>query len=647
MRTVIHRLTLHRLTLAAALGLLALGSAASSSAASAGRAASSGGDAAPGDPARTAELGLSPLAAVAADSTEGLGPDEEEEEAGAEVPSEEEVLRIPRAAWEDSTAVARVGGAVITAGDLAYALEHGRAIDRSLAPDSLRRAVLEKVINQVLLVQEGYRRRYDRAGPLVGHVDRIADQLAGRELRRRIYGGKIEVTEAEMRALYERYHYTLRVRHLSVDRKDLAEDLLRRLKAGEDFAHLAKRYSEHKETALKGGDMGEVTAGRMIIDFEDAVFPLAPGQLTAVIKGKGEHYKIFKLESKERDRTPSKSLDEMRPALGKRVRTRKSGQALYAWQLSMFDKYEVKIDEENYRTFAEHLRDNIATWEAVRSVAPDSLPQPWIFSSWPPEMQLLEIARFRGGRFTVGEFNKSYRDMRVCPTCLWRDSDVQLRQFVLGQVFDKLVALEKREIRLAQHPALSHELVRRKEERLAQMVAATLTVLHDQVSDEDAREYWEEHSTEYVRPAQAKVRRIVVDSEDQARDILKRLEGGADFAALAERFSKDETTSWRGGETDFFGPGPGNMQGMADVALRYAPGELIPPFKSGLGWEVVVVLEKQPPAVRPLEEVKAVIKTRIATQRTDDNLEQTLADFRRTTPIEIDEAALARVPLTS
>ncbi len=635
MRTVIQRLAL-----AAALGMLASGSASSAG-------PDAGPGVGPGSADRASDLGLTPPAGGAADSTAGQGPDVEEPEAGAEVPSEEEVLHTPPAAWEDSTAVARVGGAIITAGDIAYALEHGRAIDRSLAPDSLRRAVLDKVVNQVLLVQEGYRRRYDRAGPLVGHADRIADQLAGRELRRRIYSGKIEVSEAEMRALYERYYCTLRVRHLSVDRKDLAEDLLRRLRAGEDFSDLARRYSEHKETAVKGGDMGEVTAGRMIIDFEDAVFPLTPGQLTGVIKGRGEHYKIFRLESKERDRTPARSFDEMRPALGKRVRTRKSGQALYAWQLAMFDRYEVKIDEENYRDFAEHLRDNIATWEAVRAVAPDSLPQAWIFVNWPPEMQLTEIARFRGGRFTVGEFNKSYRDMKVCPTCLWRDSDIQLRQFVLGQVFDKLVSLEKREIRLERNPARSHELERRKEERMAQMVAATLTVLHDQVSDIEARQYWDVHKAEYVRPVQARARRIVVDSEDQARDIVKRLEGGADFAALAERFSKDETTNWRGGETDFFGPGPGNLQGMADVALQHEPGELIPPFKSRLGWEVVLVLEKQPPAIRPFDEVKAVIQTRIATERTNANLEETLADLRRTTSIEVDDAALARVPLTS
>lgn len=633
------RTLIQHLAAVAALSLLALGSAASTG---------------PGAPLegsdREGELGLGPLARAAADSNVGLGTDEEEgrSEAGAGVPTEEEVLRIPPVAWEDSAVVARVGGAVITAGDLAYALEHGRGIDRSLPPDSLRRVVLEKVINSALLVQEGYRRRYDRAGPLMGHVDRIADQLAGRELRRRIYSGKIEVTEAEMRAVYERYHYTLHVRYLSVDRKDLAEDLRRRLGAGEDFADLARRYSEHKETALKGGDMGEVTAGSMIIDFEDAVFPLAPGQLTEVIKGKGEHYKIFKLERKARDRTPSKSFDEMRPALGKRVRTRKSGQALYAWELSMlFDKYEVAIDEENYRAFAEHLRDKIATWETVRAVAPDSLSQAWIFSSWRPEMQLLEIARFKGGRLSAGEFIKSAGEQRFRPTGVWRDSDVQLRQFVLGQVFDKLVAFEKRAIRLEQGPAMRHELERRKEERMAQMVVTTLAVLHDQLSDVEARQYWDEHKEEYVRPAQAKVRRIVVETEDQARDIVKRLEGGADFAALAERFSKDETTGWRGGETDFFGPGPGNMQGMADVALRHEPGELIPPFRSGLGWEVVVVLEKRPPAIRPFEEVKAVIKTRIATERTDANLERALADFRRTTPIEIDEAALARVPLTS
>jgi parvulin-like peptidyl-prolyl isomerase len=569
------------------------------------------------------------------------------EEVADQIAAEDAALSGPDPAWQDSTVIARVGGdIVITAGDLSFAIDQGKGIDPTLAPDSLRRDVLRRVIHERILIAEAYRRGYERAGSVVNYATKLEEGLAARELRRRIYAGRLEVTEEELQELYDRYHYTLRVRHLSVDRRSLAEDLHQRLERGEDFGDLARQYSEDPKTGAAGGDMGEVRAGRMIIEFEDAVFKLEPGQLTGVIKGKGEHYKIFKLESKLRDRTPALSFETMRPGLQKRVRTRKGGAAHYAWQLALLEKYQVTVVEESYAVFAHRLRDNIATWEAARAVDRDSLPQLWVFTHWPPEEQKLELVRYRGGKLTIAEFNKSYRGMKFVPLPLWRDSDIELRQFVKGQAFEKVEALEIRAIRMERVPAIVQELRRRKESRMAEMIAAAAAVPESQVSEVDARAFYELHKHEHLKPEQARVRRIVVGTEEEAADILARLKGGADFAALAQKFSKDETTNWRGGETDFFGPGPGNMQGMADVALAHPPGTLIPPFQSRLGWEVVLVLEKQPPVPWPYAEVAASIKLRIASERSAANLDRLIAELRQGRTITIDERALAQVPVS-
>jgi parvulin-like peptidyl-prolyl isomerase len=144
---------------------------------------------------------------------------------------------------------------------------------------------------------------------------------------------------------------------------------------------------------------------------------------------------------------------------------------------------------------------------------------------------------------------------------------------------------------------------------------------------------------------QARARRIVVGTEEEARDLVDRLEGGADFAALAERFSKDETTNWRGGETDLFGAG--SMYGMADVALAHEPGELIPPFESGLGWEIVRVIEKVPSEPRSFAEMEQPIKTHLATEETRARVDAEIDELRRSTRVEIDERALSRLSLPS
>jgi peptidyl-prolyl cis-trans isomerase D len=67
-------------------------------------------------------------------------------------------------------------------------------------------------------------------------------------------------------------------------RKELAENILKQLKEGADFAQLAKKYSDDKSNAAKGGELGSFGRGVMVPEFEKAAFALRPGQLSEVIR---------------------------------------------------------------------------------------------------------------------------------------------------------------------------------------------------------------------------------------------------------------------------------------------------------------------------------------------------------------------------
>ena len=78
-----------------------------------------------------------------------------------------------------------------------------------------------------------------------------------------------------------------------------AESILEELKQGVDFAELANTYSEDPGNyPEKGGDLGWITKGQMVEEFEQAVFALKPRQLSDVVATKfGFH--IIKLEEKQ------------------------------------------------------------------------------------------------------------------------------------------------------------------------------------------------------------------------------------------------------------------------------------------------------------------------------------------------------------
>ena len=65
--------------------------------------------------------------------------------------------------------------------------------------------------------------------------------------------------------------------------KKKAEEVLAKVKAGEDFAELAKEYSEDS-SASSGGDLGTFGRGQMVTEFEDAAFAMNAGEISDIVQ---------------------------------------------------------------------------------------------------------------------------------------------------------------------------------------------------------------------------------------------------------------------------------------------------------------------------------------------------------------------------
>jgi peptidyl-prolyl cis-trans isomerase D len=95
-----------------------------------------------------------------------------------------------------------------------------------------------------------------------------------------------------------------------------AEQVLKQVKEGGDFAALAKKNSDDEASAKNGGDLDFFSRGKMVPEFDAAAFSLEPGQISDLVKSQyGFH--IIKVTDKKPAST--RPLDEVRPQIAEEL----------------------------------------------------------------------------------------------------------------------------------------------------------------------------------------------------------------------------------------------------------------------------------------------------------------------------------------
>ncbi|MCD8524136.1 MAG: SurA N-terminal domain-containing protein [Saccharospirillaceae bacterium] len=268
------------------------------------------------------------------------------------------------------------------------------------------------------------------------------------QLNRADIAAKQDVTDDELQAAYIDYqsrelakeqrsssHILIEV---SDDRSDsdalaMAKDIKSRLDNGEDFAALAKEFSDDIGTKNAGGNLGLNTKGSFVAEFEDALYALQPQQISSPVKTEFG-YHIIRLDDIV---VPSvKALAEMQDELSREVREGKA-EAVYAEQMQELSN--ISFSAESIADVAKALNlklqdtaffsrlngEGIALNDSVRQVAFEENVM--------LDKQISEVIELQDGALVLAV--SEYKDASVKP---------------LEEVKDQVVANLKRERALAQ-----------------------------------------------------------------------------------------------------------------------------------------------------------------------------------------------------
>jgi hypothetical protein len=252
--------------------------------------------------------------------------------------------------------VLSVGDVKLTAAQFEQLTESLPEQSRAMVRGAGRKQYGDYLVRLLVLAQEGKRRKLDQApGYSLQTTIQMATVLAGMTMQQITKEMKVE--DADLRKYYADHkaefeqvsarHILIRMQSSPVPvkpgQKDLtpeealakAQDIEKRIKAGEDFAKLATAESDDAGSAPKGGDLGFFRHGQMVPSFDEAAFKLAPGQVSEPVRSQFG-YHIIKVEA-------VKTFDDVKADLEKRVQAEQGQKAMVELQKNTAVVYDTEF----------------------------------------------------------------------------------------------------------------------------------------------------------------------------------------------------------------------------------------------------------------------------------------------------------------
>jgi peptidyl-prolyl cis-trans isomerase D len=191
------------------------------------------------------------------------------------------------------------------------------------------------------------------------------------------------------------------------------------------------------------------------------------------------------------------------------------------------------------------------------------------------------------------------------------------------------------------------------EKRRVKFLAVNSDQLRDKitVTPADIAQRYESNKQAYSLPEQVRASHILLKTEGKddatvkkaAEGVLAQVKAGGDFAALAKKYSEDDTNKAKGGDLDYFSRGAMAKE-FEDASFALTPGQTSELVKTQFGYHIIKVVDKKAASTRPLEDVRDLISEQIKGERAQTQATQIVDQIAGEikTPADIDRVATAR-----
>jgi peptidyl-prolyl cis-trans isomerase C len=518
---------------------------------------------------------------------------------------------------KEEKVVARVGDRVITLDQLEQQWKQvSRMNITGISELDRKKELVDRMLGDQIVIVEAYKEGLDSQVENDSDFVKQKERLLLTALYQREIVEKAKVTEPEIRKEYEKMKEEVHAAHILVETEEEADQIYQSLKDGADFAELAREKSIDPSARNNDGDLGFFSWGKMVPEFQEEAFALNPGEISRPVKTSYGWHLIKLIEKREKEQPP---FEEAKGQIQSKLENEKRQKTVNQYFAQLRKKEGFTLNQDAYQFLLAQKEE----------VPPDSLglkrPGDLIdLEKLTPQEKDMALCTYRDGIITVGQFAEQFNDTPQ-PYRPRLQEQEKVIESTFGMVVQSILVKVAQKQNIESSPEFKEQWTDLKEKEMVKRMVNEVILKGSDISDQDIEDYYNKNKERFTVEPQVTVREILVQTEEQARDLLQQAKSGSDFANLA----KDNTIRT-------YAKGSGGLLGsftrsrypeIFDVAWDMKVGSFGGPIKLrdrqfGEGFSVFKLEGKTEGKVQTLEEVKDRVSS-MAKREKDQNTYQT------------------------
>ncbi len=537
--------------------------------------------------------------------------------------------------------VAKIGSEIISEEEYRAAM-----LTQFRSDDNIKQRTLDerkKVARDLALEEakylEGLARKFDQNSEIAENVE----SSARRRALDMLYEDKIikpVISDASLKEYYDKSAKEVSARHILLKKgatdttaadksrlKTRIDSIKTAIDGGLSFKLAAATLSEDATTARDSGDLGWFPWGRMVDEFQKAVWAAKLRTVTGPVESPFGWHLIWVDSTREVQGRPK--FEDMKDELSSRMREaegQKLSEKAREYVNQLHTDYSLVIDEKVTGDFVMKLQD--PTMSLNKELGP-------MFTQ---EEKDRVAATHKLGKVTINDMIEKVGGNAYRVDWKSHQSVLDLIHAIAEPQFLEDVAQKEGFVKKAESDP---EVVKQKRQAIMRLVEKVeITEKLEQSEDAD-KAYYEQHLQEFIQPETRTIREIFIKEDaTKAKRVYDRAKGGEDFQKLAWQFNEKESTKRDSGRIGPFEEKRFGLIGKTAFQLQ-KKGDISEVVPIGKNFSVVQLLDVLPSRTKSWEEAKgdARRENRVArTKQLTDDLEKMLLSRY---PLDIDEQKLS------